>query len=379
MSKIPINLFMYNGHGMSIPDNFQYKGIKIKNKVNLKKNQFVVMNMDATDTTGASWLQTKIWKLLEATSPTEFAEFATQLKENQHSASIFGFYGSHDKDVECPNISVSDVPHEEVPLGTTPEIKKLYDKTIYPRFGLFSFPQESFIGKSRIMSDMKAQIDTKRKEIYNKIKQISGLYHYEVPLREIPVPLSTYIDEETSKVVINNEDLKILEQKPDILWQRNLIKTHPFTLRMNYLSDFIEAIGNEPFIIICNVCRSCDCDGGYTYNESNKLKATNINFLPKLINESYIFNDMALFLQPPAIHIPPINIVAFECTLKPSLRVDAPTFVMPQPRPQPQPQRKGIVIRDPHTREEIDPQTLNKNKYLKYKAKYLGLKAKLEL
>jgi hypothetical protein len=33
MSNIPINLFMYNGHGISIPRNFTYEGIKINNRI----------------------------------------------------------------------------------------------------------------------------------------------------------------------------------------------------------------------------------------------------------------------------------------------------------------------------------------------------------
>ncbi len=354
-------------------------------------------------TPGSSWLQHKLWDLVKSTSPTTFAKIAADIRDGS-KPSIFGWYGSNEMDVECPNLSVTDVPNENADDRSRSDIVEFKDRKIYPRFGLFSFPQESFIGKVRISEKMDECIKTRYAEINHDFKKV-GAYNVESYISSLPMPSSTHT--ENQKVIIYDSDVIELEKNKDLKNQRDLIKKHPFTSDMNYLSDFIDAMGDKPFIIMCNVCRSCEMSGEY----ENIGQLMHIDLLPNIINESYIFNDAPVVLSPHK-KLPRLILSKQLCAMKPEtppaqkpfypaeLRgAESGLFIPPQTPVQTPVQPAGkksskIILKDPNTGNviqdlvkgtQIDKDTgkiIDKpmlNKYLKYKAKYLALKSQVWL
>lgn len=372
MSQIPINLFLYNGHGMSIPDNFVHQRVKYNSKITLKKNQFVIMFKDMEPLTGAGWLQDQIWKLVDTTTPKKFAELCNNLRENSFKNSPFGFFGSPESNTECPNLSLSYIPQDSDDPLVKSEILKFGDKLVIPRYGLFSFPISEFLYDSDPaqhlpIEDLPKNIEKKKKILAEKLTSLGVYGGLRTYFEYRPIPKSTFIGLDTIEFI--KKDVEDFYKNQKYQEQNNIIPVHPDTYIINYLSDFVNGMGDRPFIIICNVCRSCALPGDYS--KVRKLIANNIELFPSLINELYTANVSATKLDDTSPRLPKLNFdILMQQSSQPKTQIKTPRSIIIEYN------GKKYDLSDP-IQKEAYKSAITKSKYLKYKAKYLELKNKL--
>ena len=288
-----MNMFMFNGHGNSIPINFNLgSGEYIPDIVTLDPHQYIIMYKDICALSGAADIQHYLWNSVKSRTPTEFIENIQKIKTSS-GVSLFEYYGSADNKVNCPNLQLSSMPNDT-------EIRHMGSYSLYPRYGLFSVP--SNINQNNI--------DIIRRELKmpSYIRDSNIIHFY---------PYRNY-----------ESDYDFFKQNPYLEMQYNLVTG--IDIEINYLHDFIKNQGNKPFILFCNVCRSTEPEYEYTTIPSKNL--------------ALLIDELRFGAKP--IEAKPI--------------------------------RKPIVLKNLDGEmldiKQIASDALAKNKYLKYKMKYLELK-----
>jgi hypothetical protein len=341
-------LFIINGHGSSIPINHEipYYGL-IPSSITLQPNQYVIMYNLMDGLRGSSWLQDELWeKIVYSKSPLEFINnIQKTTKKGGLSNHLFGYYGSDTHEIECPNLSI-DLTLDH------------YSEPYLDRFGIFSAP---------------ISVNESNKAIlYNYNEKKNKSYSNRYLISKIPNPQmgnrSLHMDNNRSLHMDNNRSLQfnLLNYTTSVNNPYNVEEEIPipyyriysqFATPFNFLHEFVFSISSQPFIIFCNICRSCDTSGYVEYPIYPDILP-----LDQLVN---IFTQkIPTPLNPRALSFKPHSLSVVDPSLTdvdPSLSVVDPSLIEVDP---------SLTDVDPS--EYIYSSSLKK--YLKYKNKYIKLK-----
>ena len=274
------NLFLFTGHGVSVPEKYQDDyGSKHEHMFTLKPNQYVIMNKNVCPTFALGWTQEILWKIAQQSKPYDFIELLCKIhhthKDKDESLSnYFGYFGSPDSEVICPNIILSA---EEDEPSTNPFTQ---------RFGLFKCP--IYI------------IPEYTKEIIENNKLLNRKTVSEKQILQL-IPRSGFLKSHSDDKFLNMQ-MKLI--KPTQMWSSTVKTTIYFplyreTLEYYYgsiftLHDFVTLMGDKPFIIFCFVCRNTFQHAvRYHYIEENKLYPKELKELKEIMEhlDPEIFNS----------------------------------------------------------------------------------------
>lgn len=309
----------------------------------LKPNQYVIMNKDVCPTFGLAWTQERLWEIAKQSLPYNFVELLCRPHHDDISLSnFFGYFGSPDSEVLCPNIIMNADEDSDTEKQSYSSFKE--------RYGLIKCP---------------IQINTDYMQQISDFKKAEGkeLPEYNI-LRYMP----------KSRFMESNPDNKILSMQynlinPTKMWSsafqtRVYFPLYKEKLEKSYglnftLHDFVQIMGDRPFIILCFVCRNTIeriHRVRYLYIHENKLYTKDLRELqeitqtlnPEIFNSEpepeHRFNpDVAEFVP-----------AALKSKKEHVLNANAVEF---------KPLAGGAIT-------NLD----YKMKYLKYKEKYLSLK-----
>ena len=111
---------MFNGHGRSVPEEYkEYRdrsdkiGISIPDTIKLKPKQYVIMYKWSCPLRGASWLQNIIWNSFFQRNSKEFVLNLKNAKTEKDRIEFFEYYGSLDREIDCPNLILSVIPNND--------------------------------------------------------------------------------------------------------------------------------------------------------------------------------------------------------------------------------------------------------------------------
>jgi hypothetical protein len=327
-----LNLFIFNGHGCSIPLNLKIDDIKIPHVIKLKPNQYVIMYKYVCPLRGAFWIQEKMWELLEILTPIDFV---TQIKtiKTDTSSEFFEYFGNSKNESLCPNLMLSTVDLFTEVLSS--EIKVFKNHYLIPRMGIIKCPSK--------IND--ADIDlikgTTRHLTKNHILDF-------IPFPKDPIGWAQ-INDEKNKLY---KQLNFIQESHIYNSAKEKISFPKYNtelnrIKFNTLEDFIIMMEDNPFIIFCNVCRSKETIGQFDYRYLKDIKSKSLDNL---------LNELCLF--------PPQCLIKLFQSRENYLNASVAPFtppVLPTVLPP-------VISSVSNLNNKY-----YKNKYLKYKQKYLNL------
>jgi hypothetical protein len=322
-------MFFINGHGCSI-SHAHHTETETPVEITLKPNQYVVMKCVAAPLVGAERLQDVIWKeTVYADTPIKFIQSLTKLQDSR--GSIFCSFGSSTTTVQCPNLA----------LGA--DTSALLDD----RFGIFSVPISI---NNEIYQKLRRNVEsgtTKIREGHEfRLIAKSPTLHKFRNRNEL------WTDRDNDQYFLLNEQEKIFEG--------NTLTFPDYTGQNEYLHTFIEKLGNSPFIIFCNLCRTQERGQRYT----PQPESDTLDKLITMISSAEPASAASAAPQASAV-------ISSAASAQASVVAkQEPAVVVAEPAPA---APFGLHVLNPGAKSFVPGEGF-KNKYLKYKNKYMHLK-----
>lgn len=325
------SLFFIQGHGTSIPNNYRFYYTYnyrtyytyISPTITLKRNQYIIMYKERKALSGSEWIQEILWKKIAySENAHQFIHNIREIKKDT-GEEYFQYYGFHNKESTCPNLQIFTENDN-------------YDSHYVERFGIFSAPISV---NQEYMEDLLSKKNKSLPSNYDHTyRLVSYIPNYNISFNK--KCLSNYHKQwdllNVSKLSPPNNGKT---QLPPLEFPIYYVPESHY----DFLHEFVNALGDLPFILFCNLCRNTE--ELYTYPDNilgNELSILEQQFTP------FSFSASA----------PPFN--------------PAQTPVL---APAPTPAQDSAQVLAPA--QDPTSQKAEFKKYLKYKNKYLKLKNSL--